>query len=344
MILNLNQNITQKDVNSLMQRLQFMGFQAICSQGEGRASIALLKGIDQKTDIKLFATLPGIEEIKPMNNQFKLSGKEFYLNKTIVDVNGLKIGGDDLTIIAGPCAIESESQIFETAKFIAKCGATILRGGAFKPRTSPYDFQGLGEVGLRYLHEAGKAYNLRTISEVMAIGQIDLLANYVDILQIGARNMQNFDLLKAVGQVKKPVLLKRGSAATYKDLLMAAEYILSAGNADVILCERGIRTFESFTRNTLDITAVPVLKELSHLPIIVDPSHGTGKRSLILPMARAAVAAGANGIMVEVHPEPDKALSDAAQTISPEAFSDMLPSLYAISQAINVVVNVTTQA
>jgi len=264
----------------------------------------------------------------------KLAGKDFHLNKTVIDVNSLKIGGDDLIIIAGPCAVESEKQIFETAKLVAKGGANILRGGTFKPRTSPYDFQGLGEEGLRYLHDAGKAYNLRTISEVMAIQQIDLVAKYVYILQVGARNMQNFDLLKALGRIKKPVLLKRGPSATYKDLLMAAEYILSAGNAEVILCERGIRTFETYTRNTLDIAAVPVLKELSHLPIIVDPSHGTGKRSLILPMARAAVAAGADGVMVEVHPEPDKALSDAAQTISPEAFSDMVVSLHAVFRAI----------
>lgn len=331
MILILNKKTTKNVAESLIKRLEFMGFQAICLQTSEGFSIALVKGVDQKIDTKLFSVLPGVEEVKPINNQFKLAGRDFYLNKTIVDINGVRIGGNSLVIIAGPCAVESESQIFETAKLVAKAGANILRGGTFKPRTSPYDFQGLGEEGLKYLHRAGKAYNLQTISEVMAIQQIDLIAKYVDILQIGARNMQNFDLLKAVGQIKKPVLLKRGAAATYKDLLMAAEYILSAGNAEVILCERGIRTFENYTRNTLDIAAVPVLKELSHLPIIVDPSHGTGKRSLILPMAKAAVAAGADGIMVEVHPDPDKALSDSAQTINPQAFTDMVASLSMIT-------------
>ncbi|CAL7964276.1 Phospho-2-dehydro-3-deoxyheptonate aldolase [Gammaproteobacteria bacterium] len=331
MILILNKKVTKNEAESLIKRLEFMGFQAVCLQVERGFSIALIKGVDQKTDMKLFSVLPEVEEIKPINNQFKLAGRDFYLNKTIVDINGVKIGGSALTIIAGPCAVESENQIFETAKLVAEGGATILRGGTFKPRTSPYDFQGLGEEGLRYLHDAGKAYNLRTISEVMAIQQIDVVAEYADILQIGARNMQNFDLLKAVGKIKKPVLLKRGLSATYKDLLMAAEYILSAGNAEVILCERGIRTFETYTRNTLDITAVPVLKELSHLPIIVDPSHGTGKRNLILPMARAAVAAGADGVMVEVHPDPDKALSDAVQTINPQAFANMVVSLNAIA-------------
>ncbi len=334
MILILNKEVAKNDAENLIKRLEFMGFQAVFLQADNGFSIALVKGVDQKTDIKLFSVLPGVLEAKPINNQFKLAGKDFYLNKTIVDVNGLKIGGDDLTIIAGPCAVESEAQIFETAKLVAKGGANILRGGTFKPRTSPYDFQGLGEEGLRYLHDAGKAYKLRTISEVMAIQQMDLVAKYVDILQVGARNMQNFDLLKALGRIKKPVLLKRGPSATYKDLLMAAEYILSAGNGEIILCERGIRTFETYTRNTLDIATVPVLKELSHLPIIVDPSHGTGKRSLVLPMARAAVAAGADGVMVEVHPDPDKALSDAAQTIDPQVFSDMVVSLCAISKTI----------
>ncbi len=335
MILNLNENVTKNDADNLIKRLQFMGFQAIALQTGQGFSIILVKGVDQKTDMKLFSVLPGVLEIKVIDSQFKLAGKNAILDKTIVDVRGLKIGGKELTIIAGPCAVESEAQIFESARLVAKGGAQVLRGGAFKPRTSPYDFQGLGEEGLRYLHEAGHAYNLLTISEVMAIQQIDCVAKYTDILQIGARNMQNFDLLKAVGQIKKPVLLKRGSAATYKDLLMAAEYILSAGNSEVILCERGIRAFEAYTRNTLDIAAVPALKELGHLPIIVDPSHGTGKRSLILPMARAAVAAGADGVMIEVHPDPDRALSDAAQTINPEVFSDIVVSLQAVAQIIH---------
>lgn len=247
--------------------------------------------------------------------------------RTVIDLNGCQIGGDNFIVIAGPCSVESEEQIERTAASVSKAGAMILRGGAFKPRTSPYDFQGLGEIGLQYLHHAAKKYDLLSVSEVMDTKDIDLVAKYVDILQVGSRNMQNFSLLKEVGRQGKPILLKRGLAATYKDFLMAAEYILESGNPNVILCERGIRTFETYARNTLDLAAVPILKELTHLPIIVDPSHGTGIRSAVPPMTYAALAAGAHGVMIEVHPDPDNAWSDAKQTIHVETFVEMMEKI-----------------
>lgn len=265
-----------------------------------------------------------------------LNKKQTPTHRTVISIKDHQIGAGLLTIIAGPCSVESEEQIHETAALISQSGAHILRGGAFKPRTSPYDFQGLAEEGLRFLKNAAEKNNLLCISEVMDTQDIDLVANYVDILQIGSRNMQNFSLLKQIGRTGKPVLLKRGFSATYHEFLMAAEYILQSGNPNVILCERGIRTFESYTRNTLDLAAIPVLKELSHLPIIVDPSHGTGMRSAVLPMAYAATAAGADGLMVEVHPTPDAALSDAKQTISPLLFSEMMHKLKKITNALQV--------
>ncbi len=266
----------------------------------------------------------------------KLAGREIKEERTVINIQDHTIGGDAFTVIAGPCSIESEEQIHQTAALVAASGATILRGGAFKPRTSPYEFQGLGEAGLRYMQRAAKQYNMLSVSEVMDTQEIDLVASYVDILQVGARNMQNFSLLKQVGKSGKPILLKRGLSATYMDFLMAAEYILYHGNPNVILCERGIRTFETYARNTLDIAAVPILRELTHLPIIVDPSHGTGLRSVVPPMAYAALVAGADGIMVEVHPEPDKAISDAKQTIAPGTFTEMMRVLRRIGAAVNV--------
>ena len=327
MILVLDKNITEQKMNALLKRLEFMGFVVNKLYSDGKFSIAILNGLDKNTNIELFTALPGVIQVKQIDEQFKLTGRISHPHKTVIKLNGIEIGGDLLTIMAGPCAIESEEQIYATAEAVARTGVTILRGGAFKPRTSPYDFQGLGEQGLQYLNAAGKSYNLLTVSEVISAQYVDLVAKYVDILQIGARNMQNFNLLNAVGVSKKPVLLKRGFSATYKDLLMAAEYILSAGNPNVILCERGIKTFETYTRNTLDIAAIPALQELSHLPIIVDPSHGTGRRNLILPIARAAVAAGADGIMVEVHPHPDESVSDAKQTIGFADFSFLVASV-----------------
>ena len=254
--------------------------------------------------------------------------------RTIINIKGRLIGGDNFTVMAGPCSIESEQQMHVVAETVAASGATILRGGAFKPRTSPYDFQGLGEEGLQYMQNAAKQHNLLCVSEVMDLQELELVAKYVDILQIGSRNMQNFSLLKQLGQIDKPVLLKRGFAATYKDFLMAAEYILYAGNPNVILCERGIRTFEPHTRNTLDLAAVPILQEMTHLPIIIDPSHGTGLRAIVPKMAYAALAAGANGLMVEVHPDPDKSRSDAQQTISLQTFTHMMHVLEHLEHAI----------
>ncbi|OGT47492.1 MAG: 3-deoxy-7-phosphoheptulonate synthase [Gammaproteobacteria bacterium RIFCSPHIGHO2_12_FULL_41_15] len=265
-----------------------------------------------------------------------LASRELKKERTVIHIEQHLIGDGTFSVIAGPCSIESEDHIHQTANCVAVAGAHILRGGAFKPRTSPYDFQGLGKTGLKYLHDAAKKNNLLSVSEVMDTRDVDLVANFVDIVQIGSRNMQNFNLLKEVGKIQKPILLKRGLSATYMEFLLAAEYILQMGNPNVILCERGIRTFETYSRNTLDIAAVPILHELSHLPIVVDPSHGTGIRSAVPPMAYAAIAAGADGIMIEVHPDPDQAMSDAKQTISPQTFAEMMVVLRRIGQAIPI--------
>jgi len=318
------------DEFALIRRLERMGFQAV-RQGQRRLSI--VRGVDKLVHPELFAALPEVEAVLPLKEKFKLVSKAAQ-EKTVIDIKGKTIGGGELFVIAGPCSIESKEQMKLCAQIAYENGAQSLRGGAFKPRTSPYEFQGLGEEGLEILRDAGAQYHLVTISEVMDASQIDLVASTIDILQIGARNMHNFSLLKELGRVKNPILLKRGFAATYQDLLLAAEYIMSAGNPHVILCERGIRTFETYTRNTLDLNAVPALKALTHLPVVVDPSHGTGHRSMVLPMARAAVAAGADGITVEMHPDPDKALTDAAQTIGPQAFAQMMRETKAIHQCL----------
>jgi 3-deoxy-7-phosphoheptulonate synthase len=331
-IIIMKEQTTQAMVDACIEKLASMQLQGIAMQENGRYSIAIVSDTDSLIDGAVFGDLPSVERVLPFQQKFKLAGREFRKERSIIQVKDLSIGGDRLTVMAGPCAIESEEQIFETALMVAASGANILRGGAFKARTSPYDFQGLGEPGLQYMQRAATAHGLLSVSEVMDTQDIELVANYVDILQIGARNMQNFSLLKQIGKMGKPVLLKRGLAATYTDFLMAAEYILQTGNPNVILCERGIRTFETYTRNTLDIAAVPILHALSHLPVIVDPSHGTGIRSMVPPMAYAAIAAGADGIMVEVHPRPDEAISDAKQTISPDTFREMMRVLGHIRQ------------
>jgi len=310
--------------------------QCVPSEENGRYTIAIVTGTDDLIDFKQFLSLPYVDAVLPFKQKFKLAGREFKKERTVIDIKGLKIGGGTLAVMAGPCSIESEAQIHTTAALVAKSGANILRGGAFKPRSSPYDFQGLGEEGLRYMRDAARANNLISVSELMDPQEIDLLVEYVDIIQIGARNMQNFSLLKRLGSLKTPIMLKRGLSATYSEFLMAAEYILQGGNSNVMLCERGIRTFETYTRNTLDLAAVPILHELSHLPVIIDPSHGTGIRKVVPPMACAAVAAGADGIMVEVHPEPDKSLSDANQTISPESFEKLMQALRPIGAAVGM--------
>lgn len=278
------------------------------------------------------------------NYGLNLTEKVLKQDKTTVDINGLVVGTHEFIVIAGPCSIESKEQMMAIAQTVSESGATVLRGGAFKPRTSPYDFQGLGEEGLAFLREAADRFGLRCVSEVMSIEELPLVEQYVDLLQVGSRNMQNYSLLKALGKARKPVLLKRGFSATYKELLSAAEYIISSGNPHVILCERGIRTFETYTRNTLDISAVPVLRELTHLPIIVDPSHGVGLRNIVPIMANAAIAVQADGLMVEVHTSPDDSISDAAQAISPDTFLEMMNNLGRIGMAVGMQVKQPTIA
>lgn len=331
MMIQLDPLATEEQEQHLIARLEKMGFQ-IARQGAGR--LALVKGVDKLVKLEEFSKLPHVASVKPMKEKFKLASLASKPAPTVIEIKGKKIGGGSLFVIAGPCSIESKEQMELCAKAAFDQGAQCLRGGAYKPRTSPYEFQGMEGEGLDILKAAAEKYNLITVSEVMDASQIETASKRVDILQVGARNMHNFSLLKELGKVKNPILLKRGFAATYQDLLLAAEYIISAGNPNVILCERGIRTFETYTRNTLDLNAVPALKELTHLPIVVDPSHGTGIRSLVLPMARAAVAAGADGIAIEMHPDPDRALTDAQQTISFEAFAKMMAQLKLIHKAV----------
>jgi 3-deoxy-7-phosphoheptulonate synthase len=284
------------------------------------------------------ASMPGIESVTPISRPFKLASRESHPHDTVIELKGTRIGNGTLTIMAGPCSVENREMLLETAGAVARAGATILRGGAFKPRTSPYSFQGLGIEGLKYLAEAREATGLPIITEVMEPGQVEVVSEHADILQVGTRNMQNYSLLTAVGKAGKPVMLKRGYGATIEEWLMAAEYIISAGQPNVILCERGIRTFETYTRNTLDLTAVPLLHHLTHLPVVVDPSHATGKRWLVRPMALAAVAAGADGIMVEVHPNPDDALSDGEQSLSFDQFQSMAEALRHIHEEVRTLI------
>ncbi|MBE3095973.1 MAG: 3-deoxy-7-phosphoheptulonate synthase, partial [Planctomycetes bacterium] len=278
--------------------------------------------------------LDGVHEVIRVSEPYKLASRAFKPDGTVIDIGDVRVGGSEVIVMAGPCSAESEPQVTETAAAVKRAGAKILRGGAFKPRSSPYSFQGLGEAGLKMLHAAARQFDLQLVSEVMDLTQIDLVGRYADIFQVGARNMQNYTLLRELGHARKPVLLKRGIAATVEEWLLSAEYILSGGNGDVILCERGIRTFENYTRNTLDISAIPVVKKLSHLPVIVDPSHGTGRRDKVAPMARAAIAAGADGLLIEVHPDPDRALSDGAQSLTPDQFERLMAELRIIAPAI----------
>jgi 3-deoxy-7-phosphoheptulonate synthase len=286
-------------------------------------------------DLSKFELLPGVLHVHRISSPYKLAGRGFRPEGTVVEfANGVTVGGDKVAVMAGPCSIEDKAQIFETARRVKAAGATFLRGGAFKPRSSPYAFQGMGIPGLQLMHEAARAHGLLTVSEVMEISQIEPMLPYIDLFQVGARNMQNFNLLRELGLVRKPVLLKRGIAATIEELLLSAEYIMSGGNYDVILCERGIRTYETATRNTMDISAIPVAHKLSHLPIVADPSHGTGHRDMVAPLARASVAAGADAILVEVHPNADKAASDAAQTLYLEQFDELMVQLRVIASAV----------
>ncbi|MCI0515424.1 3-deoxy-7-phosphoheptulonate synthase [candidate division KSB1 bacterium] len=334
MIVVMQDHATESQISVVEHKLKILGFDIHRSDGVNRTVLGAV-GEKRDLDFRDLELLPGVREVVPITKPYKLVGREFHPEDTIIQVKGVAIGGPRFIVIAGTCAIESRELTIEVAHYVKQFGASILRGGAFKPRTSPYSFQGLGETGLRFMREAADAEGLLTISEVMDNEHLNLVADYVDLLQIGARNMQNFSLLKAVGKMRKPVMLKRGLAATIEDWLMAAEYIMAGGNYEIILCERGIRTFENYTRNTLDLSAIPVVQQLSHLPVFVDPSHGTGRRDKVIPMARAALAAGASGIMIETHPRPEEALSDGVQSLYPDQFRQLVQELKLIATALN---------
>ena len=333
MIIVMNGKTDDADVEKVIQKLHEMGHKVHISRGERRIILGVIGDVENLASVPFYA-FNGVEEIIRILKPYKLASREFKDFDTIIKVKDITIGGKEVIVMAGPCVVENEKQIFETAQQVKAAGAKILRGGAFKPRTSPYSFQGLGEEGLKLLAQAGKEASLAVVTEVMSVNQIELVGKYTDIFQVGARNMQNFVLLKELGKTKKPILLKRGMSATIEELLLSAEYILSQGNYEVILCERGIRTFENYTRNTLDLSAVPSLKRLSHLPIIVDPSHATGRWRLVSPMAKAAIAVGADGLLIEVHPDPKSSLSDGAQTLKIDTFAQLMKELGPIVQAV----------
>jgi 3-deoxy-7-phosphoheptulonate synthase len=324
---------TAKETTEVIKFIERLGFKPHVSEGAEKTIIGVI-GDDRYVSKESLKDLPGVEEVVPILKPYKLVSREFRPMDTMMDINGVPVGDGGFVVMAGPCSIESREQILETAHFVREQGAHFLRGGAFKPRTSPYTFQGLEVQGLEYMAEAREQTGLPIITEVLSPEMVEIVAQYADILQIGARNMQNFALLKAIGRVKKPVLLKRGMSATIEEFLLAAEYLVAGGNSEIIFCERGIRTFEPYTRNTLDISAVPVVKRLSHLPIIVDPSHATGKRDLVPPLAKAALVAGADGLMVEVHPEPEKARSDGPQSLRLADFQKMMDELRQIGAAL----------
>lgn len=324
MIVAMKAGANDEQINHICDRIREFGYVPHVIRGQERTVIAAVGHGDKKTHIESLKSADGVEDAFPILQPFKLVSKEVKKERTTIRIGDIEIGNGGFVIMAGPCSVEGYDQLMTTAELVAASGARILRGGAFKPRTSPYDFQGLAEEGLKLLAEARKRTGLKVITEVLDTEDVELVAEYADILQVGARNMQNFALLKKLGEVKRPVMLKRGLSATIKEFLLSAEYIVTNGNPDVMLCERGIRTFETATRNTLDLAAVPVLNELTHLPVIVDPSHATGKRSLVRPLAKAAVAVGADGAMVEVHPEPEKAWSDGPQSLTFADFSQMM--------------------
>lgn len=338
MIIVLKNSCTESQFGEIEKVVKSYGLGIHRSDGESQTVIGLIGDVRALPTDRL-VHLDGVETIVPVSTPYKMAGRMFHPEDTVINVKGVKIGGNNFAVFAGPCSIESEEQITEIAKSVKKSGANILRGGAFKPRTSPYAFQGMGLEGLKLLAKAGKAADMPVVTEVMAIEAIDAVCEYADIIQIGARNMQNFDLLKAVGKTNKPVLLKRGLSAKTDELLMSAEYIMSEGNSQVILCERGIRTFETATRNTLDISAVPVLKKLTHLPVIVDPSHATGKWWMVEPMAKCAVVAGTHGIMTEVHNDPKNALCDGEESIKPEVFDEMMKKIKILADMENMVIS-----
>jgi 3-deoxy-7-phosphoheptulonate synthase len=335
-IIVLRPGVTSKEIRHIVKKLEDMGFKANISKGTERTVIGVIGDTSKITEdeVNSFGAMPGVEKIHRIIQPFKLASRDFKAQDTLIKVGRHTIGGKRVHVMAGPCAVENLPTLLKIASEVKKAGATFIRGGAYKPRTSPYSFQGLGELGLRYLAEVKEKTGLPVVTELMDPRDIDEVLRYADIIQIGARNMQNFRLLQEVGSYDKPVLLKRGLSATIKELLMAAEYIMSRGNHNVILCERGIRTFETATRNTLDLNAVPVLKKLSHLPVIVDPSHGAGKWDLVAPMAKAAIAAGADGLLIEVHIKPEEALSDGEQSLKPDNFTVLMKELRAVARAV----------
>ena len=333
MLVVMKPHATQSEIDAVVERIRSMGLQPHAIPGAQRVAIGIT-GNKGGLDPGAFETMPGVADAIRVSQPFKLVSREVKEEDTIIDIGGVKLGGPEIVVMAGPCSVESRTQVLEAAHAVKAAGAKILRGGAFKPRTSPYEFQGLAEEGLKLLALAREETGLKVVTEVMDVENLAMVADYADILQIGARNMQNFSLLRRLGEVKKPILLKRGPSATIKEWLMAAEYVVAGGNYQVALCERGIRTFETMTRNTLDLNAVPVLKALTHLPVVVDPSHGIGLRKHVAAMARAGIAAGADAIIVEVHPQPDKALSDGHQSLTPAEFEALMKQARVIAGAV----------
>lgn len=338
MIVVMKPGSTQDNLAAVVNKIEAAGLRTHLSKGEEVTIVGVIgdKKIIANLELQMMA---GVEKTVRITEKYKLVSRDFHPEDTIIDAGGVKIGGSEIIVMAGPCAVESLEQLREAAQAVKACGAKFLRGGAYKPRTSPYDFQGLGEDGLKLLRKVADEFDLRVITEIVDKDDIDIFCNYADILQVGARNMQNFQMLKALGKCKKPVMLKRGLSATISEWLNAAEYIMTGGNEQVIFCERGVRTYETFTRNTLDLSAVAAVKELSHLPIVVDPSHGTGRWKMVAPMARAAIAVGADGLIIEVHPHPEKALCDGDQSLTPEAFKTLMGSLGGIAQVMGRKIN-----
>ena len=327
MVITMSGNATKDQIDHVIERIRECGFREHVSRGVEKTVIGVVGRTGRRNEIEALRAAPGVESITPITQPFKLVSREMKPERTVVDVSGVCIGGDEVVVMAGPCSVESRDQLMQTARAVRAAGATMLRGGAYKPRTSPYEFQGLGVDALQLLKEAREETRLPVVTEVMSTEDVSVVADYADMLQVGARNMQNFALLRRLATAARPILLKRGPSATIKEWLLAAEYLLAGGNPNVVLCERGIRTFETETRNTLDLSAVALVKELSHLPVIADPSHGTGRRRLIAPMARAAIAAGADGLIIEVHPCPERALSDGPQSLTFDEFAKLMQRL-----------------
>jgi 3-deoxy-7-phosphoheptulonate synthase len=336
MLFNMRGEATDQEINHIVARIKECGYEAHLIRGKERTVIGVVGNSGRhRSELEALSSAPGVEDIVKISHPFKLASRSMRPEGTLVDLGkGVIVGGKEIVVAAGPCAVESREQIFDVAARVAKADAKLLRGGAYKPRTSPYSFQGMGEDGLKLLREAADKNGLLVVTEVMDPSQIEVMLPYVDVMQVGARNMQNYHLLRALGETQKAVLLKRGMSATIEELLLCAEYIMAGGNYKVILCERGIRTFDTYLRNTLDIAAIPVIKSLSHLPIFADPSHGTGRRDKVAPMARAAVAAGADGLIIEVHPDPERALSDGVQSLYPDQFAQLMSEIRAIAPAV----------